>query len=99
MLDRIRVAGAGLSGVVELWSFPRNGIFACCSWGVMGLNRPSTGCVFKLGSGSVGGGGAAGKRNSGMGFGDVRGDLRGPPKLGVFGAVEAPGNLPNRSGG
>lgn len=48
---------------------------------------------------SLSGGGAAGNRNSGIGFGDGRGDLRGALTTGVLGVVAGPVIRPNRSGG
>jgi hypothetical protein len=59
-----------------------------------GLRKPPSDGFSGLGDFSPGAGGAAGKRNSGIGFGDVRGDRWGPP-----GARGAPPIRPNLSGG
>lgn len=87
VLDSIRAAGAGRSlsrATVLLFSVPLD----------PGLKNPPSGNLSGVGDFSPCGGGAAGNRNSGIGFGEVLGDRCGPPAL-----RGAPTMRPNRSGG
>lgn len=94
VLASIRAAGADLSWGVSFW---RTGKLNWSTGWAVGLNRPSTGGFCGLGAVSNGGG-AAGNRNSGIGFGDL--DPR-PVALrfGELGLLEVGGMRPKRSGG
>jgi hypothetical protein len=85
VLDKTLAAGAGRSllGSTEC-SLDRKGKFFESVDADSGLNNVSVGVLLGLCVPSEAGGGAAGNRNSGMVFGDARGDLRDPPALGGF---------------
>ena len=90
VLDSILAAGSGRS--------PADEPLLKSAGPDLGLRKPSTGALFEL-EVSEAGGGAAGNRKSGMGFEDVRDDLRGTAGL-VGPRLSLPLRiLPNLSGG
>lgn len=104
VLDSILAAGSGRSPGVATLSFRRLGICPYSATLLFGLRNPSSNGVLdeaSLLSFEFPGGGAAGKRNSGIGFGDPRGDRRGLLTLAPVGlnALLPLRIRPKRSGG
>jgi hypothetical protein len=99
VLESIRAVGRrGLSVTGETCSFERTGMLPSTG-PVLGLRRPLPEAFRGFVAVSESGGGAAGNRNSGMGFDNVLEDLRCTDIFDDWGLLEPLGIRPNLSGG